>query len=97
MWLFIPYVIVQIALWFLSQGDFSVLAKSSEVFVILFTIRSAINVSDFNALISQSQEYMMRNIYRQFRRRCSTRLDSVYYRHIETIILVVVSLIFQFL
>jgi len=97
MWLFIPYIIVQIVLGFVFQGDFSVLAKSSDVFVILSIIRSAINVSDLDSLVGHFEDYLVRNLYQQFRRNYIRRMESVYYRHIETMILVVASLIFQFL
>jgi hypothetical protein len=99
-WLFIPYITVQVILFFVYQGDFSVLAKSSYVFVILATIRSAINVSDLNSLansfINHFDDYLVKNLYRQFKRRYISRLDRVYLRHIETVILVVISLAFQF-
>jgi hypothetical protein len=97
MWLFIPYIVVQIALWLLSNGDFSVLAKSSDIFVILSTIRSAINLGDLNGLVSRLEDYVVRDLYREFRKKYIRRLDSVYIRHIETIILVIVSLALQFL
>lgn len=97
MWLFIPYIIVQIVLGFVFQGDFSVLAKSSDVFVILSIMRSAINVSDLDSLVGHFEDYLVRNLYQQFRRNYIRRMESVYYRHIETMILVVASLIFQFL
>jgi len=97
MWLFIPYIIVQIVLGFVFQGDFSVLAKSSDVFVILSIIRSAINVSDLDSLVGHFEDYLVRNLYQQFKRNYIRRMESVYYRHIETMILVVASLIFQFL
>jgi hypothetical protein len=100
-WLFILYIIAQVILWFVYQGDFSVLAKSSDVFVILATIRSAINVSDLNALantfINHFDNYLVESIYRQFKRRYIRKLDSVYLRHIETVVLVIISLVFQFL
>ena len=97
MWLFIPYILTQVVLWFAFQGDFSVLAKSSDLFVVLFTIGSAINVSDLNSLVGSLEDYFVSNLYRRLRRKYVGRLDSVYYRHIETLILVTISLILQFL
>lgn len=97
MWLFIPYIIVQIVLGFIFQGDFSVLAKSSDIFVIFFVIRSAINASDLDSLFGHFEDYLISNLYQQFRRKYIRRMDSVYYRHIETVILVIASLVFQFL
>lgn len=78
MWLFIPYIIVQAILWFIFQGNFSVLARSSDVFVFLATVRSAINVTDLDSLVSHFEDYLVENLFRQFRRRYVSRLDSVY-------------------
>ena len=97
MWLFIPYIIAQTVAWFVFEGDFSVLAKSSDVFVILSIIRSAINVGDLDSLIGYLENYLVENLYREFRRKYIRRMDSVYLRHIETLILVIASLVFQFL
>jgi len=96
-WLFIPYIIAQTVVWFVFEGDFSVLAKSSDVFVILSIIRSAINVGDLDSLIGYLENYLVENLYREFRRKYIRRMDSVYLRHIETLILVIASLVFQFL
>lgn len=97
MWLFIPYIVVQVVLWFLSHGDFSALTKSSDIFVILSIIRSAVNLGDLDGLVDHLEDYLVRDLYRQFRTKYIRRLDSVYFRHIETIILVIASLILQFL
>jgi len=97
MWLFIPYIVVQVVLWFTFQGDFSVLAKSSDFFVFLATVRSAVNVGGVESVVDDLEDYLARNLYQQFRRKYIRKLNNAYYRHIETAILVIISIVFQFL
>jgi hypothetical protein len=93
--IFILYVIVQVILWVVYHGSFSVLAKSSDIFAILTTVRSAINLNDVNSVLDRLEDYLFQGLYREFRRRYIKRLDSVYIRLLEISILVITSTIFQ--
>lgn len=95
MWMFIPYIIVQVILWFLSQGNFSVLAKSSDIFVILTTVRGFVNLNDADSFFRQLEDYLFSDLYQRFRRRFIRGLDSIFMRLLEISILVIISIIFQ--
>ena len=95
MWMFIPYIIVQVALWFLCQGDFSVLAKSSDIFVILTSVRGFVNINDADSFFRELEDYLLSGLYQKFKRRFIRRLDNIFMRLLEIVILVIISIIFQ--
>lgn len=95
MWMFIPYIIVQVALWFIYKGDFSVLARSSDIFVILTTVRGFVNINDAESFFRELEDYLLSDLYRKFKRRFVRRLDNIFMRLLEIIILVIISMIFQ--
>lgn len=97
MWILIPYILVQIILWFVFNGDFSVLAKSSDAFVFFSTLRGFVDLSDVDYVVRHLENYVVKNLYWKFKKRYARRLDNVYLRLMEISILVMASIIFQFL
>jgi len=96
MLLLILYVIVQLFIGLYSR-DFSLLAKSSDIFAILSTIDIALSALDLDKLISEIEIYLLNNLYHSFKRKYIKRLDNIYLRCVQTFILILISLIFQFL
>jgi len=96
MLLFIVYIIAQIGLG-LYFKDFSLLAKSSDIFAVLSTISTALYTSDMNSLLRKLDDYLLESLFHKFERKYLGILESIQWRVLQTLVLIIVSLAFQFL